>query len=79
MGNLIRHGTPFEQSLHLNYYQPCWLVGLLVCQQDFTQTTEHISMKPGWRTCLGLELIPLTSGADLSKETDPGLFSFHFL
>lgn len=33
----------------------CWLVGLLVCDQGNTKTTERISAKLGWRIGLGPE------------------------
>ena len=39
-------------------------VGVLVCQQDYTDTTEQISSKLGWRMDLGPEQTSLTSGAD---------------
>lgn len=33
----------------------CLLVSWLVCNQDYTKTTEWISTKLGWRTDLGQE------------------------
>ena len=55
----------------------CLLVGWLVCQQDSTNSTEQISMRLGWRMCLGPEKTPLTFGVDLNKGKDAG-FLPHF-
>ena len=49
----------------------CWVV----CQQDFTKTTERISKKLGWRMGLGPEQAPLTF--DVEERIDPVIIS-HF-
>ena len=50
----------------------CPFVCLLVCQQDYTKTTDQISMKLGWMMGLGPEWTPSTSGADPHKVMEPG-------
>lgn len=52
-------------------FQPvfvCWLV----CQEDYTKTTEGISTKLGWKMGVSQEQTPLTSGADPDKGLDSG-------
>ena len=49
----------------------CWLV----CQQDYTKTTENISRKLGWRTGLDPELPPMPFVADLDEVMHPGYYS----
>lgn len=51
----------------------CWLV----CELDYTKTTERTSAKFGLRKCLGPDWIPRTFCVDLDKGMDPGIFS-HF-
>ena len=51
----------------------CQSIGLLVCQQDYTKTTEWISTKLGWRMGLGPEQTLLTYVADPDKGTYPGI------
>ena len=53
---------------------PC----LLVCDQDYTKTTEQISTKLGRRTGLGSEQSPLSFALDLNKETEPIHFVLSF-
>ena len=48
----------------------CWLV----CNHNYTKTTQRISTKLGWRMGLGPEQTPETLGTDLDKGTDPGIF-----
>lgn len=55
----------------------CWLVCCLVCEQDYTDTTNQISMSLGWRTVLSPEQTLLTFDEDPDKKTDTGFFS-HF-
>lgn len=43
----------------------------LVCDQDYTKTTEQISVKLEWRVGLGPEWTPLTFFADPDKDKDP--------
>lgn len=43
----------------------------LVCDQDYTKTTEQISVKLEWRVGLAPEWTPLTFFADPDKDKDP--------
>lgn len=43
----------------------------LVCDQDYTKTTEQISVKLEWRVGLGPEWTPLMFFADPDKDKDP--------
>ena len=56
----------------------CPFVGWLVCVQDYTKTTEHISMKLGWRMCLGPKYTPFTFCADPDEGKNPGIFFLTF-
>ena len=54
-----------------------WLVGWLVCQQDYTKTTERTPTKlgwGGWGAALRPEQTPLTFSADPEDGTDPVIF-----
>ena len=51
-------------------FHPRLCVHLLVCEQDYTKTTEWISTKRGWKMGLGPEQTPLHFGVHLDKETD---------
>ena len=51
------------------------LVGLLVFKQDYTKTSNWISMKQFWRMGNGFNKNPLNSGANPDLGTDSG-FSF---
>ena len=55
---------------------PRLFVGLLVCHQVHTKTSQQISIKLGWTMGLVPEKTPLTFGVDVNdKVTDPGTFS----
>lgn len=58
-------------------FHECRFVCWLVCQQDYTKTAEPISINLSWRTDLGPEQTPLTSGGDLNEGTGQGSYS-HF-
>lgn len=50
----------------------CLMVGLLVCQHDYTKITECIYTKLGWRMGLSSEQTLGTFGVDPGEGTDPG-------
>ena len=52
------------------------LVYRLVCEQDYTKTTERISTKVWSKKSLGREQIPKTPVVDLDEGTDPGMLFF---
>ena len=51
-----------------------WLVGWLVCQQDYTKTTECISNETWVDDGIDPESTSLTLGVNLNKGMDPGNF-----
>ena len=56
-----------------------FLVGWLVCQQDYTKTTEWISTKIWMEDVSQPEIDPLTFDACLDKETPQGISFLTFL
>ena len=48
----------------------CFFIDWLVCQWDYTKSSEQIPTKLGWRIGLSPEVTPITFGADLDKGTD---------
>ena len=48
---------------------------MLVCQNNYSNNTEQISMKFRWRMGLGPNWTPLTFEVDLDKGMDPGFCS----
>lgn len=47
---------------------------VLVCQQDYTNSTEQILTKLGWRTGLSPEQTRLTFGTEPDTWKNPGFF-----